>query len=240
MKNYLLGSVRPSLKIWEPWTGAGDAPDPLGKAQVYEQMYALSRNSAKKYLAGEWEEIKFTAPVLDARFFQIALWYLIKELWHKEPCNILVMGSDTLFIRPTEIFGKFNEMRMFNYSDPKHLTEVPHNFNADVIYYPATMDPRVWEMGERRMGDWLSHEDSDWALGQHILNGMIWSQGISVEEMLKPEYAWQVLGQEIEQAERWNNCSLDNAMVLHFHGSRGNESRLDSMKSFAEHYDCQV
>jgi hypothetical protein len=236
MKNYLVGAVRPSIKIWEPWVGKGDAPDPVAKAQVYNDMYQLSRASAKKYLAGEWIEIKHTAPILDARMYQIAQWYMIKELWFSEPCNILCMGSDTLFIRHTEIFGQFDSMRMFNYSDPRHTAEFAHNFNDDVRYYPASMDPAVWELGERHMDDWFSHRESDWACGQHIHNHMLWSQGIGVDQMLQPQLAWQAIGGDANAVAAWNGCGLDQAQVLHLHGSRGNMQRLESMQQIARYY----
>jgi hypothetical protein len=233
MKNYLVGAVRPSIKIWEPWVGKGDAPDPVAKAQVYNNMYQLSRRSARKFLAGDWTEIKHSAPVLDARMFQIAQWYMIKELWFSEPCNILVMGSDTLFIRPTEIFGQFQQMQMFNYSDPRHTAKIPHNFNDDIRYYPSDMDPKVWELGERHMADWFIDSESNWACGQHIHNHMLWSQGVPVEQMLKPQYAWQALGADTAQASTWNGLDIAHANVIHFHGSRGNEQRLSVMQQMA-------
>ena len=240
MKNYLVGAVRPSIKIWEPWVGKGDAVDSVSKAQVYNDMYALSRSSARKYLKGDWTEIKHTAPVLDARMFQIAQWYMVKELWFSEPCNILCMGSDTLFIKPTEIFDQFDTMRMFNYSDPRSTDELPHNFNDDIRYYPSTMDPQVWELGERKMADWFSHAESDWACGQHIHNHMLWSQGISATDMLMPQYAWQVIGNNTKQASKWNGCTLDQAFVVHLHGSRGNTQRLETMKQLAEYYGVSM
>ena len=237
MKNYLVGAVRPSIKIWNPWTGQGDDVNQQSNLTIYNEMYDISRASAKKFLAGTWQEIKHTAPVLDARMFQIAQWYMIKELWFQEPCNILIMGADTMFLRPTEIFGQFKEMRMFNYTDPKTHPEHPHNFNDDIRYYPATMDPAVWDLGERLMSQWFSHAESDWACGQHIHNHMLWSQGVSVEEMLKPQLAWQAMGSNDQEATNWNKCAYHEAHILHLHGSRNNQNRRDVMKQLAQHLE---
>jgi len=73
-----------------PWKGFGLNPSWQEDHKVYEQMYKLSRLSAKHFLQGEWEEFCVTSPVLDARLHQINVWYTIKELWLKEPCNILL------------------------------------------------------------------------------------------------------------------------------------------------------
>jgi hypothetical protein len=233
MKNYLVGAVRPSIKIWNPWAGKGDDLHSKAHAAAYLKMYNISRSSARKFLAGPYEEIMYRAPVLDARMFQIAQWYMIKELWFREPCNILVMGADTMFIRPTEIFGKFNEMRMFNYSDPKTHPDVEHNFNDDIRYYPSTMNPAVWEIGERHMEDWFVHEESAWACGQLIHNYMIWSQEILVDEMFQPQLAWQAISGDDQAGAAWNQCPLSEAHVLHFHGSRGSGERLNTMMTLS-------
>ena len=132
MKNYLVGAVRPVSTTWGYWKTQEEEAKALEGHKKYEDMYKISRASACKFLQGEWEEVKFTAPVLDARLYQIAQWYCIKELWHREPCNILAMGADTLFIKPTEIFGRYNTMRMFNYTDPRTHKEFPHYFNDDI------------------------------------------------------------------------------------------------------------
>lgn len=235
MKNYLVGAVRPSIKIWNPCAGKGDDVKQQDNLGIYNEMYDISRASARKFLAGDWTEIKHTAPVLDARMFQIAQWYMIKELWFQEPCNILIMGADTMFLKPTEIFGKFSEMRMFNYTDPRTHPDHPHNFNDDIRYYPASMNPSVWDLGERLMSEWFTHQESDWACGQHIHNHMLWSQGISIEEMLKPQYAWQAVGSNEQEGNNWNGCNYYEANVLHLHGSRNNQNRLDVMKTLAQH-----
>lgn len=233
MKNYLVGSIRPSIKIWNPWAGKGDNQERETHLKPYHDMYKLSRQSAKKFLQGQYEEVFYQAPVLDARLFQIAQWYMIKELWFKEPCNILVMGADTLFVKPTEIFGQFNEMRLFNYSDPKSHPLFPNNFNDDIRYYPASMDPAVWDLGERHMADWWSSNEADWACGQNIHNHMFWSQEIPLEQALCPTLAWQALPYDFSECNKFNGVPFESAQVLHFHGSRGAADRLYLMQSLA-------
>ena len=234
MKNYLIGYARPVLNIWGPWKGFGSNPTYLEDYKEYQEMYRLSRETAKKFLQWPYEEICISTPVLDARLHQISVWYYIKELWHKEPCNILCMGADTLFVKPTEIFGKYNNMMMFNYTDPKTHSEVVNYFNDDVRYYPASMSEETWTFGERLMEKWFQGQESDWAVGQIIHNHQLWSQGMALNQVLDPKMAFQVLNFDEELDSKWNNCAFEDAHILHFHGSRGVDGRLTVMKSIVD------
>lgn len=246
VKNYLVGAVRPVIKRWYGETDeqvSHDNPDSKQHLAFYQEMYRISRLSARKFLAGEWEEVLHSAPCLDARFFQIAQWYLVKEMWFREPCNILCMGADTLFIRPTEIFGQWSEMRMFNYTDPRHHEEFPHYFNDDIRYYPHDMNPAVWEVGERRMREWVSHNQATWDLGQLIHNSMFWSQNLDQAEVLRPYLNWMchclrsLSDDDVAAAEEWNRCPSRYTQILHLCSSRGAKSTLDFMQEIARKFD---
>lgn len=234
MKNYLVGAVRPVNTTWGYWKTQEEESIALQGHKKYEDMYRISRASARKFLIGPWEEVKFTAPVLDARLYQIAQWYTIKELWHREPCNILAMGADTLFIKPTEIFGKFHNMRMFNYTDPKQHSEFPHYFNDDIRYYPADMDPKVWSIGEQKMAEWFTHTEGNWAWGQLIHNYQFWSQNLDPADVLIPQLAWQAFTFDKAYGDTWNGCPFERAHVIHFHGSRDSDSRVTVMTELAK------
>jgi hypothetical protein len=229
MKNYLVGAVRPVSTTWGYWKTQEQETVALREHNKYDDMYRLSRASARQFLQGNWEEIKFSAPVLDARLYQIAQWYVIKELWFREPCNILAMGADTLFMKPTEVFGRYPHMMMFNYTDPRQHAEFPHYFNDDIRYYPADMDPNVWNIGERAMQGWFDHTERGWAWGQLIHNYQFWSQGLAVDQVLDPTMAWQAFALSQDLGEQWNNCAIKDAKILHFHGSRGSDQRVAVM-----------
>jgi hypothetical protein len=66
---------------------------------------------------------------------------------------------------------------------------------------------------------------------------MLWSQGVSVEEMLKPQLAWQAMGSNDQEATNWNKCAYHEAHILHLHGSRNNQNRRDVMKQLAQHLE---
>lgn len=239
MKNYLVGAVRPVNTTWGYWKTQEQECVALLGHQKYQSMYDISRASAKKFLKGEWEEIKFQAAVRDARMYQIAQWYVIKELWHKEPCNILAMGADTLFAMPVEIFDRYEHMMMFNYTDPKSHTEFPHYFNDDIRYFPATMSPSVWAIGESAMEGWFTHSEGNWAWGQLIHNYQFWSQGLSIDQVLDPTMAWQAFT-DIPAAGKWNGCDISAAKILHFHGSRNADNRVAVMSALAQQLGLQI
>ena len=233
MRNYLIGVARPVRNFWGPWRGTGENPHHMTELQTYQQMYQLSRQTARHFLQGPWQEFCIKSPVLDARLNAIHCWYQVKELWHQERCNILCMGADTLFIKPTDIFGRFAEMRLFNYTDPRQHWEFPDYFNDDIRYFPATMSPGVWDYGERMMHRWFdeSDPDRDWAVGQIIHNYMFWSQGFRTEQAQRPELAFQVLHYDEELDSAWNRTEFDRAQVLHLHSSRNNLHTLQVMQA---------
>jgi hypothetical protein len=248
VKNYLVGSVRPVIKVWysdNPKRIAADNHAASTDLEHYQNMYLISRASARKFLSGDWEEICFTSPVLDARMFQIAQWYAVREMWYKEKCNILCMGADTMFVKPTEMFGCWSDMRLFNYTDPrnhvdmKQYTDLGHYFNDDVRYFPADMDPHVWDLGERHMIDWFSHNQAHWDCGQLINNHMFWSQDIADDKRLNSIFNWMAMNirnfdeTSLAQAEQWNGCFFDSAKIVHFAGSRGPQQTVNFMSEVA-------
>lgn len=241
MKNYLVGATRTVNRVWGYWRGDGDDPAKDESSRKYQTMYNVSRASARHFLKGPWEEIVFQAPVLDNRLYQIAQWYCIKELWFKEPCNILWMGADTMFIKPTEIFGRFKEMRLFNHTDPRQhpsLTEYGDGsgnyFNDDIRYYPATMDQKAWAIGEEKMANWFVPPHNIWDCGQIIHNHQFWCQDIPVNDIFHPELAYQMVRQDVEQNNQWNGIGIQQAHVLHFHGSRNADDRAQAMTQIAQ------
>jgi hypothetical protein len=77
----------------------------------YQEMYRLRLASFKHFVKETFKEILWTAPATNGDTCAYQNWLDIKELWHKEPCNIFWAGADTLMIQPTELFSdKFMEI----------------------------------------------------------------------------------------------------------------------------------
>jgi hypothetical protein len=236
VKNYLVSSVRPVIKKWYPGNEnqLADNNSAANDYQLYQHMARISQATARKFLSGTWELISFSAPVLDARMYQIAQWYQIKELWFREPCNILSMTADTMFIKPTDIWEQYSEMRLFNHTDPRSHQDVGAYFNDAVTYFPSTMMTSTWELGERRMEDWFTHSQSRWDCGQLIHNHMFAAE--YPDKTAVPELNWQMFFNRpnIEFSNAWNTMPIQDAKILHFNGSRGPATTVAIMQQIIE------
>lgn len=191
---------------------------------AYNKMFQISLATAKTFLQGNWEPIVFT-DTADSRVSMFKdNWQRLWDIWHQEPCNILYLDSDTMFIRPTEIFGRFQEFRLFNWTDPKSNSEFQDYFNAGVRYYPASMSDETWHIGKNMANNWNL---DIWDQEQLIFNQMFWSQNIPQHDCRHPELNWQgmmmtVPDPRIQVAhEQWNELALKDSYIIHMHGSRG-------------------
>ena len=221
MKNYVVWT---NCRISETEERFGIRPcgDPESQA-AYDTMFKISRASVRKFLSGEWEEIVFTDPSPTRVDMFKANWQRIWDVWHREPCNILYLDSDTMMIQPTEIFGRFSEFRLFNWSDPKKNKQFDNYFNAGVRYYPSTMSDQTWTIGQTIAESWNL---DIWDQEQLIFNEMFWSQDIEESDRRHPELNWQgmhmirgIAGMQ-KALEEWNELPAAKAHIIHVHGSR--------------------
>jgi len=233
VKNYLIkGLHKIGSKTW--WPGSDRSKEESQDGDLYHyysKMARLSEISFFHNLQGEWEYIKLESTASDVNHVFRQQFRAIWDIWSTEPCNIFYCGSDVQVIQPVEVFGRYNHFMMFNYTDPKRLDEIDHFLNADIRYYPATMDRRMFETA-------LSKLDSctEWNGDQKLYNHMVWDQGLTPEQVIDPRMAyqgpWLPGGPEAKQfTDTWNGCRLEEAKIVHWHGSRHAPSKLDLMQS---------
>ena len=219
MKNY---SVWTNCKIEEKYAkfGIGAAGDPEVTA-AYNEMFEISVASAEQNIRGAWTGIVFDETCESRVDMFKKNWQKIHDLWHSEPCNILYLDSDTIVVKPVEIFGRFPDFRMFNWTDPPRNNQFDNYFNAAVRYYPAHMSPAVWQVGEKLAENWNL---DIWDQEQLIFNEMLWSQPITWEDAHHPEMNWQApTGKnlaELNTHSAFNTFPLGHARIIHYHGSR--------------------
>jgi hypothetical protein len=226
MKNYLIKGIHRigSTKWWE----GSDRSNEGDLHAAYSRMNDLSEASFAHNLQGDWEIINLVSDARDVNHVFRQQFRAIYELWAKEPCNILYCGPDTQMVKPTEIFGKYDNFLMWNYTDPKKYGPCEHYLNADIRYYPSTMIEGAWAFG-LKMIDHL-----DWWNGDQVLyNIMVWCQGLSHEQVIDPRMAWQgfmLPMQSKEYGDAWNNCRLEDAHIIHWAGSRGADRTVEMMR----------
>lgn len=232
MKNYVVWT---NCQVNETREQFGIAPcsDPASRA-AYDTMFRVSRGSARKFLSGDWEEVVFTDPAETRVHMFQQNWQRIWDLWHQEPCNILYLDSDAMFIRPTEMFGRWDQYRLFNWTDPKSNEQFSNYYNAGVRYYPSTMTTDVWAIGQRMAENWNLNI---WDQEQLIFNAMFWSQDI--KDPHHPELNWQGMQMitpdpRMQAAhEEWNGCKIDQTHIVHVHGSRNAQQTARLMSNTA-------
>lgn len=229
VKNYLVSAVRPITNGWHL-----ESSRDLYKA--YQEMYKMSLASFRHFCQEPFEVICWTDEVRDNEQYTLENWREIRELWHREPCNIFWAGADTLMTRPTSVFGnRFQEYRLFNYTDPKTSGEFEHYYNNDVQYFPHTMRPAIWELGDRLWEGLSTHPDRNWGYDQIRNNVMFWTQPIADSDRCHPEMAYQCLGLPPSAfTDQWNRIPFELAHILHFHGSRGSQRIIEIMQRLCE------
>jgi hypothetical protein len=240
VKNYLVSAVRPVRNGWHM-----EKNQDLYKA--YGEMYQMRLASFRTFCQEPFEAVLWTEPTDDSYTYTEDNWKAIKELWHREPCNIFWAGADTLMIQPTELFSdRFLEYRMFNYTDPKSYGDFTHHFNDDIQYYPHTMSDDVWKLGEEWSAQRETHPDRNWGFDQLRHNAMFWSQDIPDSDRLHPEMAYQAMNLRtidpnlIVQHNEWNAIPIHEAHILHFCASRGSVQVISFMKEICNQLGIQI
>jgi len=229
MKNYLIkGLHRIGSTQWWPGRDRADEGDLF---YYYTKMAELSEASFFHNLQGDWEYIKLESEATDVNHVFRQQFAAIWDIWKSEPCNIYYCGSDVQVLKPVEVFGRYKHFLMFNYTDPKSLDEHAHFLNADIRYYPAEMDRDMFEQATRDVA-----QATEWNNDQKLYNRMVWSQGLAPDEVIDPTMAyqgpWLPGPQEARDfTDKWNGCRLEDANIVHWHGSRNANGKLQLMQS---------
>lgn len=212
----------------------------LGASQTYDLYHAMHEmvmHSASEFIQEDFEFEIFEYEVNNYQEVFHKNFQLVYDLW-KEGNNVLFLDTDTMLIRPVEVFGQFENFQMFNYTDPKFLQgkdaenkyglQHPHYFNAGVRYYPKDMPQEVWDLGWKYAKDW---DYNIWGTEQIIFNEMMFSINKDPEHWRKPDYGYQCMGMRFDAPEEpahlralneWNQCNYQqDAKILHLHGTRG-------------------
>lgn len=230
MKNYLVKGLH-QITSTKWWPGR-DRADEGDIYYYYSEMAKLSEASFFHFLQDDWELVRLESQAKDVNHVFRQQFRAIWNLWNSEPCNIYYCGADVQLLRPTTVFGRYKHFMMFNYTDPRSLEDVDHFLNADVRYFPA-------EMNKDMFADALVKMESmnEWNGDQLLYNRMLWGQGLSPAEVIDPTMAYQgpwIFNNDPESlrfTNNWNGCNLEDASVVHWHGSRSAGAKLEVMKA---------
>tara|TARA_B100000900_G_scaffold233883_1_gene198569 strand:+ start:1168 stop:1977 length:810 start_codon:yes stop_codon:yes gene_type:complete len=205
--------------------------------KLYSSMSEILCESVDTFLEGDWDfeiienDVDSYQEVFDTNFNEVY------EMWDSGKNNILFLDLDTIMLQPVNVFDNLDHFQMFNYTDPKTLggkdadnkygLQHQHYFNAGVRYYPSKMSQDVWDLGWKYASDW---DYNIWGTEQIIFNEMMYSENKDVNNWLDPTMNFQMMNavpqavyhqKYIAEIEAWNGASIDDAKIMHLHGTRG-------------------
>ena len=205
--------------------------------KLYSSMSEIVCESVDTFLEGDWEfeiienKVDSYQEVFDKNFAEVY------EMWDNGNNNVFFLDLDTIMLKPVNVFDQLEHFQMFNYTDPKTLggkdannkygLQHQHYFNAGVRYYPKTMSQEVWDLGWKYASDW---DYNIWGTEQIIFNEMMYSENKDVKHWHDPTMNFQMMNavpqaisnpHYIAQIEAWNGANIDDAKVMHLHGTRG-------------------
>lgn len=227
LKNY-------TIKDHTKWYN--DRSNEVNLKENYNQMEKVCTSSAKQCLQNLDDIIVTRGQEENIRDVFRSHFKEIYDIW-REGHNILYTDLDVIFRKPVNIFGEFEHFAMFNYTDPRQTkcnhynVELPHFFNCGIRYYPKDMSKEIWDLGFQLLDNW---NPDRWDTEQVIYNLMMWNQAISLNDIYKPELAYQFLTGDINRNNQFNCIQLQDASIIHVHGSRGSTDRVALMKQLLE------
>ena len=132
-------------------------------------------------------------------------------------------APDVCCLNPTPIFEVFNEFRLFMPTVGSY-DKVPIYMNDGPRYFPADLPQEVWSSGL----DMWKRNMKRWDRSQIIHNHMFWNQptinSSTPKEYCLPKYAYQW------SAGNANGIDVEDAYMVHLHGSRGITQSLTNMR----------
>jgi hypothetical protein len=237
MKNYLVKSL---FRVRDTNWHFRDRQEEADLYEKYVEMHRLSVASFTKHLKGTWE-LKFIQGTVDNINDAFRITFdRIHQIWQQGNTNILYTDPDTVAIRDLDPWNISDQFMMFNFTDPKSFSEpniyqksFPYFFNAGVRYFPAAMKQNVWNTGLAMVNQW---EPDTYHTEQIILNTMLWSQGVTLDQVLRPEMAYQahwLPDVPVWFQDLWNGVEINRAAIVHTHSSRNIDKKLKLMRDLS-------
>jgi hypothetical protein len=190
----------------------------LEEQTTYAEMVRLSHRSAERYLDGDWDaellvgdwsHLPFDEAV--SRMYRQLFRHLRRR--HAEGHNVLHLDPDVALVKPTRIFGRFREMRLFWHTDPAKRGQYDPYLNGGVVYLPASMDGQLWRFARRPLREWNHSQD--------VLNRMFYAQ--QPVPGLHPELNWS--------PNVPAPIAARDAHLIHLNATRGPEQAHDWLRA---------
>lgn len=237
MKNYLVKSL---FKVRDTNWHFKDRSNETDLYEKYYQMHLISVDSFKNNLDGNWELKFIEGEVSNINDAFKTTFLEIYKLWQSDKnVNIFYTDPDTVAIRKINPWQISTRFMMFNFTDPKSFDtpniynrKFPYFFNAGVRFFPGEMSQKIWDIGLSMLEKW---EENTYNTEQIILNSMLWDQGVTLDQVLRPEWAYQAqwLPNQFPLyiQDMWNGIDINKSFIIHTHSSRNIDEKLSFMKA---------
>lgn len=192
---------------------------------TYKNMQELSIVTYRKNLLGNWRLVLIEEDKETIHGCFISALLKIKAIWHDNfPCNIFYTDADTLCVHPLDIFGKFNDFRLFADSDP---VERGKYINGGVKYFPSTLIPKFWDDYTYYIDNW---DYNHWAYDQNFQIELMLLQE-NFDSSASQSWVVKQIGFSHKQMIDDLGCNKFDHAILHFHSSQNPLFRLECMKN---------
>lgn len=238
MKNILVKSL---FEIQDTDWHIRDRSKETDLYKKYVEMHQLSTGSFKKHLKGNWEFKFISGKVQNVNEAFQKTFYAIYDLWKQGNTNIFYTDPDTVAIQDIDPWNMSEWFMMFNYTEPKKFNnpnrynrQFDHFFNAGVRLFPAGMQQKTWDTGLDMAKHW---DSSTYDTEQIILNSMLWDQGVSISQVLRPAWSYQahwLPAAPVWAQNLWNGIDINQSAIIHTHSSRDIDKKLQLMKQLAQ------
>lgn len=209
----------------------------------YAKMHDLSVASYRRNLIDVTDYVIFGGKARNLVEMYREFSGMVYDLIEMAPCNLLIVGADTICLKPMRVFHRFNDFRIFSEAGcppPIWKDDILGEWNEDwrylnvgAIYWPhearhlAKIGRKYWEQAE----SFPNFYDFD----QYVSNRLFYSQPSAMPLILHSELNFNltIAGEEIPVP-----LPIQDAVMIHVHASRGPEKALERMRALWA--ECQV
>lgn len=217
VKNYLVLKHYTLTDAFFLWTD----PESLAETTArYDDMKRILIESANLFLE-DLDEIIVTQKTVkhDQYMFKDHM-QVIDDLYHDHPCNIMYCDLDTVFIKPTKIFGEYDHFCMLEHQCgiryyphggvPEHLWEIQRSSLAN---WDETAGP---EFGCDPDSPYLWHREQD--IFVDMINAVTAEVGIDHHNRNSIVKFWDLIHCVYNE---WGNqkTTTDDISIIHYNGT---------------------
>lgn len=202
---------------------------------LYDELTRICVQSFRKNLIGLDEVVVLRKAVDGYDDMCKDIYWSLREMYLGGGQNLLYVDSDCVCIRPTKLFGEFQNFSMFDVQNrfqtafpahvPKELYQNLHPWMmSNVRLYPERgVTPTMWKIADELANSWIPV----WAYECIVYNELFHMQGFSESDVMQYFYRPELNTQWME--DQGTPEQLRRAHIVHVQSSRGTQEAKRKM-----------